>query len=430
MRVAIAGMFHETNTFAAERNDAHDATVNVGPAIIEKAHPKNFIGGFLEGMAGSGVELVPTVEIRYIHGGIIHADVFAHDRDRIVAALRDAGPLDAVYFALHGAMAAEDPYTDAEGELIAAARAALGDIPFVATYDFHMIVSDVEAANLAAAFPNDTNPHIDAYEQGLAAAGCLRGILGGEVRPVTRVVHIPIIGPNIGQSTWSPDTEEEPRLPMFQLNQLRAEMERTPGIINLTILGGYGYADTPDASMAVIATADGDAALAERMARGLGAAARHPEHPSDRHDRRGGAGGDGGDRVARGAGGYRRRSRQRLPGGQPRRARQPHPARGAGCRDHDPGRGGGARRDGGGHRRDAGDGGWRAHRRALLLTSEDHGRRQIHRRRRVHDLRADARRLGAGGQPGGVARGARRAARRRALGEPGGRHLLHRADGE
>ena len=28
---------------------------------------------------------------------------------------------------------------------------------------------------------------------------------------------------------------------MYQLNQLRAEMEKTPGIINLTILGGYGY---------------------------------------------------------------------------------------------------------------------------------------------------------------------------------------------
>jgi microcystin degradation protein MlrC len=269
MRVAIAAMYHETNTFAQEHNDTLDATVNVGQTIIEKAHPKNFIGGFLEGMAGSGVELVPTVDIRYIHGGIVHADVFAHDRDRIVAALREAGPLDAVFFALHGAMAAEDPYTDAEGELLAAARAALGDIPFVATYDFHMIVSDGEAANLAAAFPNDTNPHIDAYEQGLAAAGCLRGILRGEVHPVTRVVHIPIIGPNIGQSTWSPDPDEEPHLPMYQLNQVRAEMEKTPGIVNLTILGGYGYADTPDSSMAVIATADGDADLAERTARAL-----------------------------------------------------------------------------------------------------------------------------------------------------------------
>lgn len=269
MRVAIAGMFHETNTFAQEHTDTLDATINVGQAIIEKVLSKNFIGGFLEGMEGSSVELVPTIDIRYIHSGIVHADVFAHDGDRIVAALREAGPLDAVYFALHGAMAADDPYTDAAGEVIAAARAALGDIPFVATYDFHMIVSDDEAAILTAAFPNDTNPHIDAYERGVEAACCLRGILRGEVHPVTRVVHIPIIGPNIGQSTWSPDLNEEPCLPMYQLNQLRTEMAKTPGIINLTILGGYGDADTPDSSMAVIATADGDANLAERMAREL-----------------------------------------------------------------------------------------------------------------------------------------------------------------
>jgi microcystin degradation protein MlrC len=82
-------------------------------------------------------------------------------------------------------------------------------------------------------------------------------------------VPVPIIGPNIGQSTWNPVPAEEQRLPLYQLNLLRAEMERTPGLLNLTVLGGYGYADTPDTGMAVVATADGDAALAERAAREL-----------------------------------------------------------------------------------------------------------------------------------------------------------------
>ena len=61
--------------------------------------------------------------------------------------------------------------------------------------------------------------------------------------------------------------EEERLLPLWQLNQERAERERdTPGITNLTILGGYGYADTPDTAMAVVATADGDPDLALRAA--------------------------------------------------------------------------------------------------------------------------------------------------------------------
>lgn len=170
MRIGIAALWHETNTFALEHNDRLDATVHEGQQIIAKAHPRSFIGGFVEGASRSGVELVPTAEVRYIHGGTIHADVFEHHRDQIVSALKAAGPLDAVYFALHGAMAAEMPYADAEGELLRAARAALGSIPFVATYDFHMIWSDAEARELAAAFPNNTNPHVDGYERGLEAA--------------------------------------------------------------------------------------------------------------------------------------------------------------------------------------------------------------------------------------------------------------------
>ncbi|CAN5749284.1 M81 family metallopeptidase [soil metagenome] len=176
-------------------------------------------------------------------------------------------PLDGVFFALHGAMAAGDPYTDAEGELLRAAREAVGEaVPFVATYDFHGIMTHDECAELAAAFPNDTNPHIDNYERGLEASCCMLRILDGEIQPVTRVVHIPIIGPNIGQSTWSHDADEEERLPLYQLNLIREAMEDTPGVINLTIMGGYGYADTPESRMSVIATTDGDPDRAQRMA--------------------------------------------------------------------------------------------------------------------------------------------------------------------
>ena len=269
MRIAVAGYFHETNTFALEHNDKLDARVLAGGDLFAKAHPKSYVGGFLKGMENAGAELIPTLDVHPIHGGILHASYHEHYRDAIVNALREAMPLDAVYFALHGAMAAEDPYTDAEGDLLLAARKAAGDIPFVATYDFHAIMSDQEARTLTAAFPNDTNPHIDSYERGLEAAECTLKVLRGEAHPVTRVVHVPIIGPNIGQSTWSQVPEEEQRLPLYQLNLVRAEMEQTPGIINLTILGGYGYADTPESMMSVIATADGDAGLAESKAREL-----------------------------------------------------------------------------------------------------------------------------------------------------------------
>jgi microcystin degradation protein MlrC len=271
MRIAVAGYSHETNTFALEQNDRPDAAVQMGPEVLEHAHPKSYIGGFIDGVRRPDVELVPIATVSPIHGGLIHADVFEHYCRLIVGGLRQAGPLDGIYLALHGAMAVEEPYIDGEASLIRAIREALGDhIPIAATYDFHGIYTNWEVS-AAVPVPLNTNPHIDAYERGVEAGELLLRMLDGAVHPVTRRVSVPIIGPNIGQSTWSHDPEEEGRLPMVRLNRLREEMEATAGVLNLTLQGGYGYADTPETGMCVIATTDGDPALAERMARRLAA---------------------------------------------------------------------------------------------------------------------------------------------------------------
>lgn len=269
MRVAIVGFYHETNTFAPEPNRGMDAHLLTGENLLSEAHPKSYIGGFVEGSRRADVELVPLVDIRFVHGGIIHRSVFEAYRDRIVQALAGARPLDGVYFAFHGALTAEPPYTDGEASILRAARDCLGaDIPFVATYDFHGIYTDWEIT-AAVPFPLNTNPHIDGFERGIEAGQCLLQMLDGRVHPVTHIVRVPIIGPNIGQSTWALDASEEQRLPLYQLNCLREDLERTERVLNLTIQGGYGYADTPYAGMSIIATTDGDLELAERLANRL-----------------------------------------------------------------------------------------------------------------------------------------------------------------
>jgi len=266
-KIAVAAFVHETNTFAIEQNDSIDQVrIRRGDALISGASKRSCIGGFTEVMtANADVELIPTVGISFPRGGIIQSHVYEQCRSMIVDALREAGSLDAVYFDLHGAMVAEEPYTDAEGKLLEAARDALGNIPIVGTYDFHAIMSEREL-ELIVPFPYNTNPHIDGYERGIEAAECLRGILSNSIQPVTRRVFVPILGPNIGQSTWSHIPEEQERLLLYQLNQKRAELEKTPGVINITILGGYGYADSPDAGMSVVATTDANPELADQLA--------------------------------------------------------------------------------------------------------------------------------------------------------------------
>lgn len=273
MRIGVVALVHETNTFAIERNDTMDSVrIKRGEEMLTSAHPKSFIGGFCEGAQRDDIELVPGVGISFAHGGIIGKETFAECRREIVDAFAGMGELQGVYFSLHGAMVAEAPHTDAEGDIVRAVRALFGDsLPMVATYDFHAIMSRWENEQVVP-FPNDTNPHIDGYERGLEAAQCLLAMLDGQLTPVTRRLFVPIIGPNIGQSTWSHVAEQERDLLLYQLNQERAELEKTPGVVNITILGGYGYGDSPDAGMSIVATTDGDEALAKRMCAELGQA--------------------------------------------------------------------------------------------------------------------------------------------------------------
>ena len=90
MRIGVVGLSHETNTFAAEQNDSVDcASIQVGEGVLANAHPRGFVGGFIEGTQGSGVELVPTVSIGFAHGGLVSAPLFEHCRDLIVEKLRE-----------------------------------------------------------------------------------------------------------------------------------------------------------------------------------------------------------------------------------------------------------------------------------------------------------------------------------------------------
>jgi microcystin degradation protein MlrC len=272
MRIAILGMFHETNTFALEQNDILDVPHTLGEALIERAHPRSYVGGFVEAARRPEVELIPIGLVDFLagfRGGIITARVFCHFRDLLLQRLKEVLPVDGIYFALHGAMAVEAPYEDAEASLIRAVKELVGPtVPCTGTYDFHSNYTEWECSALLP-FPLNTNPHIDAYERGIEAAEALIRMLRGELQPTTRYIRIPIIGPNIGQSTWNHDPEAEARLPLYQLNQMRADLEQTPGVVNLTIQGGYGYSDLPYAGMSVIATTHNDPDLAGRLANQL-----------------------------------------------------------------------------------------------------------------------------------------------------------------
>ena len=266
MRIAIAGFMHESNTFNPGRTDraafAQQSLV-FGPALLDEwreAHHE--VGGFIAAAAADGFELVPLLMGWAMPAGPVADALFEEITNRLIEALKQQRP-DGLLLALHGAMVAES-HLDPDGEAVARLRRALGpEFPIVVTLDLHGNISQrlIDNCNVAVAYR--TCPHVDQRDCGRRAAGLLVRMLRREIRPRQALAKPPVI-----VNIMVHDTSCEP-LKSF-MDEARA-LERQPGILAVSLLPGFPYADVPQMGPSIIVAADGDAELARREDARLGA---------------------------------------------------------------------------------------------------------------------------------------------------------------
>ncbi|MBT4503916.1 MAG: microcystin degradation protein MlrC, partial [Gemmatimonadetes bacterium] len=113
MRVAIAEVVQETDSFNPVHSDIRDFEkygLYEGGVILEKARGVGMIGAFLDLAQDEldGMELIPIIRAWAGACGTLTAETLDYFEKRIVEGLQAAMPLDGVYFALHGAAAAEN----------------------------------------------------------------------------------------------------------------------------------------------------------------------------------------------------------------------------------------------------------------------------------------------------------------------------------
>lgn len=174
-------------------------------------------------------------------------------RERILKPLRET-EVDGVLLCFHGAMLAEG-VEDPESDIVCAIRGLIGDKPLMVTEDLHANNTEKTALHVDALFAFDTNPHIDAYDRAVEVAECMAKTLKGQWHPVTAHRHPPIAFPTINLLTA--------RGPMFNLFERAREWEKREGMINVSVCGGFPYVDADYVGFNVVATADGDRALAQ-----------------------------------------------------------------------------------------------------------------------------------------------------------------------
>lgn len=267
IRIVTGGIAQETNTFQWEPTTLEDfqkgsSHIDRGQQILDLEGTGTIYGGIIAEAKRLGVELIPTTYGRAVPGGRVSREAFETMRDEILDGIRKAMPVDGVLLGIHGAMALEHS-DDGEGPLITAVRELVGpDIPIVAPLDLHTNLSSemLEEANAFVGYKE--YPHIDTPETGARALQILVSTVKGEITPTMEAVHLPLIAPNQSMvTTWQSPLKTA-------IDRARA-MEREPGVIAATVLGGFSFADTPFTGVSTIVVTDNDRPLARRYANEL-----------------------------------------------------------------------------------------------------------------------------------------------------------------
>src|ERR1700743_3386449 len=142
-RIAVGGFLHETNTFAPTKATYDDfihgggwPRMTLGSDIPKTIRGVNVgLSGFIEAAEERGWELVPTIFAAATPSAHVTRDAYERIAKVMVDGIANAGPIDAVYLDLHGAMVTEH-LDDGEGETLARVRQVIGKkLPLVASLD-------------------------------------------------------------------------------------------------------------------------------------------------------------------------------------------------------------------------------------------------------------------------------------------------------
>ena len=260
-KILIVECKQEVSSFNPSPSHYEDFRIVRGPEMLAyHRQVREEVGGALSVFAEhADIEPIGTFGASSItSGGILTAESFDRLSSELLQSLTDAGPADAVYFSLHGAMQAENE-NDPEGALLQAARQRLGEkIPFVVSLDLHGILTDRMLTHADAMVMYHTYPHVDFFETGARAAKLLLKILKDGARPVTARVKIPALvrGDELITASGA----------IRHCIQRAQAIEASPVGLSAGVMWGNPFTDVPELRTNSVVVTDGDEALAKQAA--------------------------------------------------------------------------------------------------------------------------------------------------------------------
>ncbi len=259
MRLLIAMMKHETNTFSPVPTPLARFGHGPGPLYGEAAirayrGTGSGLGAYLDLAEREGAEIVLPIAAGAPPSSPVEDAAYAEITDTICAAVAKGG-FDGIMLDLHGAMVTES-LEDGEGQLLKRLRAIDPTTPIAVALDMHANLYDEIIANAAVVTGYRTYPHIDTYETAKLAGEILLRTIRGEVRPVMAWGNVPMLPHVMRQGT-----DDHPNKEL----QHRCATMMSEGALAASLFTGFPHADIANAGLSAVVVTDGDRGLAERL---------------------------------------------------------------------------------------------------------------------------------------------------------------------
>jgi len=257
-RVGLIGIAHESNTFINSRTtlqEFEDGHLFYGQPIVEEyRNAYHEVGGIIEVLSQQDdITLVPLMYAEATPGGKIDAKTSQFLTEKMVEIVKKETNLDGLMVVPHGAGVSET-HDDFDGYWLQLMREQFEGIPIVGTMDPHGNLSALMVEMTDALVAYKTNPHVDQRDVGREAAWIMVNALRGKSEPVQ------VLGAsNVAISIEQQFTAGEPCLSLYGIANDLCQKE---GVLSISILLGFPYADVYDMGTSFLVVTDNDKQLA------------------------------------------------------------------------------------------------------------------------------------------------------------------------
>jgi microcystin degradation protein MlrC len=263
MKIFAATLVTETNTFAVVptgRSDFEIYGIHLGDASLKDPAGVGAMHAELRRLAEpDGHQVVESLCAFAQPAGRTLRAVYEEFRERILADLKAALPVDAVQLYLHGAMVA-DGYDDCEGDLIERVRHIVGaGVHIGVELDLHCHFSEQMRANADAIICYKEYPHTDILDRARELYRIAIDHVSGKISPMMACYDTRMVG------KWA--TTSEPMLSFVA--QMKA-LEGKDGVLSVSLGHGFQAGDVADSGARVWVITDGDAGKAAKLAAQVG----------------------------------------------------------------------------------------------------------------------------------------------------------------